>query len=76
MSASRWRPSLPGWVQFPRVVWFVIEGVAVGTAGLLLRTAFAPVEAAVIVGNIAFVVGSTTALLGIVAYLVLVVANR
>lgn len=76
MSASRWRPSLPEWVQFPRVVWFVIEGIAVGTAGLLLREALAPVQAAVIVGNIALFVGSTSALLGIVAYLVLVVANR
>lgn len=76
MTASRWRPNLPEWVQFPRVIWFVIEGIAVGTAGLLLREALAPAQAAVTVGNIAFFVGGTTALLGIVAYLVLVLANR
>lgn len=76
MSASRWRPSLPEWVQFPRVVWFVIEGIAVGTAGLLLRETFEPVQAAVILGNIAFFVGSTTALLGVIAYLVLAASNR
>lgn len=76
MPELRWRPSLPEWVQFPRVVWFVVEGVAIGLGGLLLRTALSGIQAAVTVGNVAFFVGSTTALLGIVAYLVLVVTNR
>lgn len=76
MIESRWRPSLPDWVPFPRVAWFISEGVLIGLAGLVLREALADVQLAVTLGNIAFVVGSVTALLGIVAYLVLVALNR
>lgn len=76
MTESRWRPSLPDWVPFPRVAWFVSEGVAIGLAGLLLREALSSVQLAVTLGNVAFFVGSATALLGIVAYLVLLAVNR
>lgn len=76
MIESRWRPRLPDWVPFPRVAWFVSEGIAIGLAGLLLREALSGVQPAVTLGNIAFVVGSVTALLGVVAYLVLLALNR
>lgn len=76
MPEVRWRPSLPQWVQFPRVAWFVVEGVAIGLVGLLVRATLSGIQSAVILGNIAFFVGTTTALLGIVAYFVLAVFNR
>lgn len=69
-------PSLPEWVPFPRVVWFVVEGAVIGLVGFLLREALPGVESAVTVGNIAFFVGGVSALLGVVAYLVLVATNR
>lgn len=76
MAELRWRPSLPPWVQFPRVAWFVVEGIVIGLAGLLLRGTLSGIQTAVTLGNIAFFVGTTTALLGVVAYLVLAALNR
>lgn len=76
MAELPWLPSLPDWVPFPRVVWFVVEGVVIGLAGLLLRESLEPHQLAVTIGNIAFFVGTVTALLGIAAYLVLLAANR
>lgn len=71
MIESRWRPSLPDWVPYPRVAWFVTEGVAIGLVGLLVRELLSSVQIAVTLGNIVFFVGSATALLGSLAYLVL-----
>lgn len=76
MPELRWRPSLPQWVEFPRVAWFVVEGIAIGLAGLLVRSVLTGSQPAVTLGNVAFFVGTTTALLGILAYLVLAAVNR
>jgi hypothetical protein len=70
-------PSLPAWVPFPQVVWFVVEGVLLAAVGLLVRNALGPsVGGLVIVGNIVMLVGSLTALFGALAWLVLYAANR
>ena len=77
MSALEHLPSLPPWVPFPRVVWFVIEGILLGVVGFLIRDYLGPqVSGLVTLGNIVFFVGAVTALFGGLAWVVLVAINR
>ena len=73
MDAPSWLPSLPEWVPYPYVVWFVVEGLVLGVLGTLVRDVLGPSAAwAVTLGNVVAFVGVSTAVLGAVAYLVLV----
>lgn len=77
MSVLERLPTLPAWVPFPRVVWFVVEGILLGLVGVLIRDYLGPqVSGLVTVGNVIFFVGAVTALFGAVAWVVLVALNR
>lgn len=70
-------PSLPEWVPYPHVVWFVVEGVVIGLIGLLVRDFLGPaVQALVALGNVLLFVGGASAVLGGLAWVVLVASNR
>lgn len=70
-------PALPEWVPYPLIVWFVIEGIALGLVGFLVRDYLGPyVAELVVLGNVVFFVGSVTALFGGLAWLVLTALNR
>lgn len=70
-------PMLPDWVPFPRLVWFVFEGLLLGVAGFLLRDAVGrSSEVLVTLGNVVIIVGFVTALIGTLAWVVLVAVNR
>ncbi len=70
-------PTMPPWVPFPNVVWFVIEGIALGVVGVLIRDLLGPsVQGLTTLGNIIFFVGSATAMFGIVAWVALYLLNR
>lgn len=77
MAAFLWLPPLPAWVPYPKVVWFVVEGVLLGLAGLVVRDGLGPaLPALVIVGNVLLFVGAVTTGFGVVAYAALLLANR
>lgn len=77
MAAFPRLPDLPSWVPYPLVVWFVVEGVALGLVGFAVRDLLGPaVPGAVTVGNVVIFVGTLTAIGGTIAFLVLVAANR
>lgn len=77
MSALDRLPRLPDWVPFPKVVWFVIEGIALGILGFLVRDYLGPsMQGLTTLGNVIFFVGSATAIFGAVAWLVLWALNR
>lgn len=66
-------PALPEWVPYPHLVWFVVEGLVLALLGTLVRDLVGPsVPAAVVLGNVVLFVGVSTAVLGGVAYFVLV----
>lgn len=70
-------PTLPDWVPFPRLVWFVFEGLLLGVAGFLLRDAVGrSSEVLVTLGNVVIIVGFVTALIGALAWVALVAVNR
>lgn len=70
-------PSLPDWVPYPRLVWFVVEGVLLGLVGLLIRESLGPhVQGLIVAGNVVYVVGGLTAVFGVAAWIVLLVLNR
>ncbi|MFB6361583.1 MAG: hypothetical protein ABEH59_09715 [Halobacteriales archaeon] len=70
-------PSLPPWVPYPIVVWFVIEGIALGVVGFLIRDYLGPLlRGLVTLGNVILFVGSVTAIFGGLAWLVLTAVNR
>ena len=70
-------PRLPDWVPFPKVVWFVFEGIAIAVVGVVIRDALGPsVQGLTTLGNVLFFVGSATALFGTLAWIVLLVLNR
>lgn len=77
MDAFERMPSLPPWVPYPLVVWFVIEGIALGVIGFLIRDYLGPlVDGLVTLGNVILFVGSVTAIFGALAWVVLTVVNR
>jgi hypothetical protein len=70
-------PNLPAWVPYPLVVWFVLEGIALGLAGFVIRDYLGPyVQALVTFGNVVFFVGSVTAIFGGLAWIILTLVNR
>jgi hypothetical protein len=70
-------PSLPQWVPYPLVVWFVIEGLVLGVIGFLIRDYLGPlVEGLVTLGNVILFVGSVTAISGGLAWVILTAVNR
>ena len=70
-------PTMPEWVPFPKVVWFVLEGIALGIVGVLVRDLLGPLFWGVTtLGNVVFFVGSATAMFGALAWVVLYLLNR